>query len=132
MCNPKGLCLIFPINLMFLTVNQCHKQTFNSSRECLCDKHNKCKYIWERTHAGVCVFYLRVMCIFMQDSVNFCHDMSWCKLVHLCKRGLYRYSTDIYTSSGCLGTHKCRYFAYRRMCSWLCKYMVCVWLENNN
>lgn len=117
---------------MFLIVNQCHKQTFNSPRECLCDIHNMCKYIWEWTHAGVCVFHLRVMCIFVQDSVIFCHDMSWCKLVHLSKRGLYRYSTNIDTSSGCLGTHTCRYFAYRQMCSWLFQYMVRVWLENNN
>lgn len=117
---------------MFLIANQCHKKAFTSPRECLCDIQNKCKYIWEWTHAGVCVFHLRVMCIFMQDSVIFCHDVSWCKLLHLCKRGLYRYYTDTDTLSGCLGTHTCRYFAYQQMCSMLFKYMVCVWLENNN
>lgn len=70
----------------------------------------------------------------MQDSVIFFHDMSWCKLVHLCKRAFYSYSTDIDTSSRCLGTHRCRYFTNRKMCSWFItfKYMVNMWLEYNN
>lgn len=108
-------------------MNQCQKQAFNSPRECLCDMHNMCKYICEWTHADVCNFYLRVMFIFMQHSYNLCYDLSCCKLLHLCERALYPYYTDTDTSPLCPGTHRCNL----QVCSWLFKYMVNAWLEDN-
>lgn len=119
---------------MFLIVNQCHKQAFNSPSDA-CVIYITSINTFGSEHMRVFgVFHLRVMCIFMQDSVIFFHDMSWCKLVHLCKRAFYSYSTDIDTSSRCLGTHRCRYFTNRKLCSWFItfKYMVNMWLEYNN